>query len=118
MENPTFEQLPQAIRQLSEKVCELKQIVLSGLSKPPEQDEWLDVQMLAEFLPSKPAPSTVYGWVSKRKIPHHKKGKNLLFLKSEINQWLKKGKVETIEESQEKHAAERDAYLSTRRKSR
>jgi tmRNA-binding protein len=40
----------------------------------------------------------VYAWIGQRSIPYHKKGKKLMFLKSEIDSWLKEGsgKPETV----------------------
>lgn len=37
---------------------------------------------------------TIYGLVHKNKIPFHKRGRRLYFLKSEIIEWLKMGKLE------------------------
>ncbi len=51
-------------------------------------DRWLSLTELIEYLPSKPAPATIYGWVSKKTIPYHKCGKRLSFLKSEIDEWV------------------------------
>ena len=34
-----------------------------------------------QYLPDRPAKQTVYGWVFQKKIPYHKKGKKLQFLK-------------------------------------
>lgn len=118
MDNVTFEHLPKAVNQLSAEVKEIKAILLANITKPTQEDEWLDVKKLMEYLPDKPKRPTIYSWVNKKLIPYHKRGKHLRFLKSEVNQWLLRGKVDTSEEYQEKIAAERDAYLSTRRKSR
>lgn len=51
--------------------------------------------------------STMYGLVHQNKIPYHKKGKRLYFLKSEILAWLKSGKHQTQSELEDKA----DAYL-------
>lgn len=44
---------------------------------------------------------TVYGWVSKRYIPHYKVGKELIFYFDEIETWIKKHRVKTNEEIEE-----------------
>ena len=61
------------------------------------QDKWLDLKGLINYLPSKPKSQTVYGWVNKRIIPYYKNVnfKSLLFLKSDIDEWLKAGKQKT-----------------------
>ena len=42
----------------------------------------------------------LYKMTSQRTIPHYKKGKLLLFKKSEITEWLLAGKVKTKEEEE------------------
>lgn len=43
--------------------------------------------------------NTLYGYTSKRLIPHYKiQGRKLMFKKSEINAFIEKGKIKTIEE--------------------
>lgn len=51
-------------------------------------DKWLSVEDLMEYLPDNTARATIYGWVAQEKIPYHKYGKKLTFLKSEIDTWL------------------------------
>lgn len=63
-----------------------------------KNDKWLSLSELIEYLPSKPAPATVYGWVSKKTIPYHKCGKRLSFLKSEIDEWVFKSGLNIDEE--------------------
>jgi len=69
--------------------------------QPNEQtDTWLNLRQLCEYLPNKPARATVYGWIRTKRIPHYKgeKDKTLRFSKSEINDWLRKGKRMTESE--------------------
>ena len=83
---------------------------------PPSQliieDRWLDIDELIEYLPGKPAKATLYGYVSKGEIPSHKSGKRLVFLKSEIDKWLKSKRRKTAEEIKE----EAEKYLLGKRK--
>jgi excisionase family DNA binding protein len=58
-------------------------------------DSWLDVDEFCEYHPEKPAKQTVYQWTANGEVPHHKRGKKLYFLKSEIDQWLKNGRRKT-----------------------
>lgn len=65
-------------------------------SKPtPEKDQWFTLEQLCEYRPEKPAKATVYAEVSKGLIPFHKKSKRLIFLKSEIDTWIKSGRKKT-----------------------
>ena len=96
----SFNELPQAMAYLIQKVERLESI----LSKPnlvqSESDKWFNVQELCEFLPDKPARQTVYGWIGQKLIPYHKKGKKLQFLKSEIDAWLLGDKRQSVAELQ------------------
>lgn len=72
--------------------------VLNALSKhkAEKQNEnsatWFNIAELCNYIPDHPARQTVYAWVQHRKIPTHKGGKKLRFLKSEIDEWLKQSK--------------------------
>jgi len=52
---------------------------------------------------------TIYSLVSKKLIPHNKKGKRLYFLRSELTEWIKSGRKKTIAESQ----ANPESHLKT-----
>jgi hypothetical protein len=64
----------------------------------PQVDQWLTLEQLCEYRPEKPAKATVYAEVSKGLIPVHKKSKRLIFLKSEIDAWIKNGRKKTTAE--------------------
>lgn len=98
----TFEDLPQAVGYLIDKVESLEKSLLTEREQQNEcSDYWLNVDELIEYLPDKPAKATVYGWVSGRQIPHHKGKKKLRFLKSEIDKWMTDGKRKTEDELQQ-----------------
>lgn len=88
----TFEQMPDALGELCEKVEKLTALVLERFSSNKVEnkvDEWMDINELADYLPDKPSKSTIYSWVCNRSIPFHKKTKKLSFSKAEIDAWLK-----------------------------
>lgn len=99
-EKITFEKLPQAVEYLINKVEALAEALKlkKDENKPEEKDRWLNMDELIKYLPDHPAKPTIYGWVSNRQIPHHKGGKKLRFLKSEIDKWLSTGRRKTNEE--------------------
>ena len=83
------------------------------VSVPQQQtDQWFDLNELCNYLPDKPAPATVYGWVHTLQIPCHKGNKKLRFLKSEIDNWLKQGRKKTEADI----ANDTDAFLSTKKR--
>lgn len=96
MENLTFNELPEAVKQLYNKLERIETLLLNKAPEPsPEATQWFDLKELCQYLPDKPAKATVYGWVHSGIMPHHKGGKKLRFLKSEIDAWLKTGRKKT-----------------------
>jgi excisionase family DNA binding protein len=77
-----------------------------------QQDSWLDLKEFIAYHPDHPATPTVYEWVSKRLVPHHKSGKKLRFRKSEIDQWLSEGKRQSADEIE----AAATQYLTVKKK--
>lgn len=103
-EKITFEELPQAISALNEKVQKLTELVINKFDIEQDsisQDSWMDLDELCNYLPDKPSKPTVYAWVCQRSIPYHKPSKKLSFLKSEIDDWLIKSRRLTLEEINE-----------------
>jgi hypothetical protein len=72
----------------------------------------MNLKELREYLPSHPAEQTVYGWTSCHQIPFHKKGKRIMFLKSEIDDWLHAGKMKSQKELEE----EAENFIKSKRK--
>lgn len=106
----TFEQLPEAVSQIQRKLNSLEQLILN--QSQPETDTWFDIMGLCNYHPEKPAKATVYTWVRERRIPYHKNGKKLAFLKSEIDACIKKGRQKTFVEIQ----TDAETFLRTPKK--
>ncbi|MEI8202922.1 MAG: helix-turn-helix domain-containing protein [Bacteroidota bacterium] len=94
----SFNDMPKAMAYLIDKVENLETLVSKKQSETQESDRWFNLQELQEYHPDHPAAPTVYAWVGQRLIPNHKHGKKLMFLKSEIDEWLKSGKRKTAAE--------------------
>lgn len=86
----SHDNVPQAlsyiIQRLDEMDAKVDSIISTSSNEP--QDKWLNIDDLCNYLPQRPARQTVYGWTSTNQIPYHKSGKNIIFLKSEIDKWL------------------------------
>lgn len=112
MEALTFDQLPNAVSQLFNKLENIERLLSEkNQDKQPEPDRWFDLSGVCDYLPDRPAKPTVYGWCGNGLIPVHKTAKKLRFLKSEIDLWLLSGRKKTILET----AAEAERYLSKRK---
>ena len=94
-EQISFNELPQAIVYLIQKVENLEVLIANGQSETRESDRWFNLKEFQEYHPDHPAAPTIYAWVGQRLIPNHKHGKKLMFLKSEIDEWLHAGKIKS-----------------------
>ena len=75
----------------------LKEILSGQLGAVKEQlPEILDIKQAGEYLKLKIA--TLYEKTSRKQIPHFKKGNKLYFHLSELQTWIKQGKVKTRDE--------------------
>ena len=102
----SLEEMPKALSYLINKVETLQKTVNILQSKQQANDApvWMNIDELLAYLPTHPKKQTVYEWVSKKKIPSHKSTKGLMFLKSEIDEWLmqssQKSEADLLREAQ------------------
>ena len=96
----SFNDVPRAVAHLINKVENIETLLSATQPQAQESDQWLNLNDLCNYHPDRPAKPTVYAWIGQRSIPYHKKGKKLMFLKSEIDAWLKDGRRKTAAEIQ------------------
>lgn len=93
MNNITFDQLPQAVSMLIEKVGLLTERVEKFLSDAPSQHgeahTLLTLNEVARLLGK--SASTIYTMTSDKRIPYHKRGNKLYFFEAEIIDWIRQG---------------------------
>ena len=93
MNNITFEQLPQAVSMLIEKVGLLTDKVEKVLGMTPQQHgecrTLLTLNEVAALLGK--SASTIYAMTSEKRIPYRKRGNRLYFFEDEIMQWIEQG---------------------------
>ena len=96
----TLEEMPKALNFLIKKVDNLQETVntLRHKQQASESPRWMNIDELCAYHPSHPKKQTVYEWVSKKTIPYHKMTKELMFLQSEIDEWLKRGAQKSEED--------------------
>lgn len=76
----------------------LSDILKEGKDYLSHTADILDVNQAATFLKSK--VTTLYEKTSTKTIPHFKRGNRLYFKREELEAWIQKGKVKTIDEVQ------------------
>lgn len=58
-------------------------------------EKWMTIDELIEYLPDHPPKHSVYWRIRHKGFPCHRPlGKGSLFLQSEVDEWMKSGKVE------------------------
>ena len=96
----TFEQLPQAISRLLEKLENIEQLIVTQNNSPqPEADKLLTIKQAAEIIHL--SVPTIYGLVQRSEVPVCKRGKRLYFSKQELTAWIMSGRKRTIAEIDE-----------------
>ena len=111
MEQLTFEQLPNAVSQLYEKLDSIEKLLISqGNTTQPEVDQLLTIKQAAELITLSVA--TLYGLVSRKEIPVSKRGKRLYFSKADLLAWIKSGRKLTVSEIE----AQAEAHLANQNK--
>jgi excisionase family DNA binding protein len=103
--------VPKAVAHLIDKVEKIETLLHAKQPQAQEGDQWLNLNDLCKYHPDHPAKPTVYAWIGQRSIPYHKKGKKLMFLKSEIDNWLKEGRRKTAAEIQ----AEAEQFVTSKK---
>lgn len=94
------------IAQLQNEVTQLRATLQEVLDRIKDiqfyqwhgNDHWLSIDDLCEYIPSHPAKQTVYGWLCRYDISAYRipgMSKNMMFLQSEIDEWLLKNRVNT-----------------------
>lgn len=88
--------MPQNMARLEDKVDALTELVTklsaqlsAGADKPPSED-FIGTETACEILHL--SSSRIYALVQEGRIPFYKPGKSLLFLKSELLDWLKQSR--------------------------
>jgi len=105
----SFDQLPTAVNQLNDKLENIEKLLLEKQEQSisEQSDQWFSLNNLISYDPAKRTKATWYSIVSRGEVPYHKNGKNLIFLKSEIDKWLKTGRRKSNAEIE----AEAESYL-------
>ncbi|OAD46009.1 helix-turn-helix domain-containing protein [Polaribacter atrinae] len=109
MSNLNFESLPQVVHELSVKIDNFA-LLLKSTTQREDQNDLLNTKEAAKFLNL--SVPTLYSKVSKKEIPHMKRGKRLYFSKLELTDYIKSGKVFSDEEIDE----QTDNFLSNSKK--
>ncbi|WDF66061.1 helix-turn-helix domain-containing protein [Flavobacterium sp. KACC 22763] len=96
-----FEDLPNILGSLVMRVESIERMVKQIRdNKPPEDfDPGLMTILEASKLVNL-SVATIYSKVCRKEMPANKKGKKLYFIRSELLEWIKSGRIKTMSEMQ------------------
>lgn len=90
----TFSQMSNLVYQVNAKLDRvLEALDASASDRTNPAPEYLTLPQAAELLNR--SPSTIYGLINRKEIPHLKNGKRLSFKRSELVEWLESGRRKT-----------------------
>lgn len=93
MERITFDQLPQAVYTLIERVEQLAgkvdEVLCRVAGKDTGKRNLLSLEEVTSLLGK--SASTIYAMTSGKRIPYHKRGNKLYFFEDEVMQWIEHG---------------------------
>ncbi|MDF1676836.1 MAG: helix-turn-helix domain-containing protein [Vicingaceae bacterium] len=94
----SFDNLPDAVFELNEKLDRIEKMLLltKSNSSNEESGDLLTIKEASDFLHLSKA--TLYSKVSKGELPYMKRSKRLYFSKTELTEYLKKGRIKTNDE--------------------
>ena len=103
----SFNDLPEAVEELTRKVDELYKII-TNVQPQDTTEQFLTVDETAKFLNL--SVPTIYSKVGRREIPFMKRGKRLYFARKDLETYLQGGRVKTVREIED----EADQYLTSK----
>lgn len=108
----TFNDLPEAVMNLTKEVKELKELFKSEQQTKfiPSEEKPIKMQEASELLNL--AIPTIYSKVSRGELPAMRRGNRLYFLRSELLAYLKAGRKKSSEDI----FLEVDSYLANQKK--
>ena len=108
MEKLSFEELPNQVANLTEEIAELKNLLIKQ-SSSETVEQIIDAKQCSKLLNM--TIHTLYGYTQRKEIPFNKKGKKLIFIRSEIIDWVKSGRFQTKKELEDSD----DTYLKKKK---
>lgn len=117
MEKITFEEMPQAISDLVQKVDALQSTVtaLEKVCNRPVAEPMIGIDEACKILGR--AKSTIYALTQAHKIPFYQPGKMLQFRRSELIAWMESHKQETSQQTHDSIAQQMQSAVRHKPKS-
>jgi excisionase family DNA binding protein len=95
----SYDQIPDILKRIEERLDKMEEILLDRISTEVPEIEFIGTKEACEIL--KISLPTLYSKVCLREIPFYKKGNRLHFLKVELLDWIKEGKMKSMRDINE-----------------
>ena len=92
-EEHRFDELPHKVEKIWQELLNIKSLLLESTGSTISESKWLSLEEVIRYDPAQRKKSTWYKMTSNGEVPYRKKGKQLYFLKSEIDEWLNQNKI-------------------------
>ena len=92
-EEHRFDELPHKVEKIWQELLNIKSLLLEKTGSTIAESKWLSLEEVIRYDPAQRKKSTWYKMTSNGEVPYRKKGKQLYFLKSEIDEWLNQNKI-------------------------
>jgi len=95
MENP-FDVINEKLERIEKQLTEMRKALLCTTLEKENQEEIMTKEQVCELLSI--SVSNIYKLTSTRQIPHYRRGKKLIFKRSEIEKWAFESRIKTMTE--------------------
>jgi len=92
----TFENMPSALTDITERLARMENLLSVGLIPPKIESDLMDLRETGKFLGLTAA--TLYTKVSRKEIPSYKYGKMLRFSRKELTELIESNRRSTVTE--------------------
>lgn len=110
MEPFSFNELPEVVRLLFEKVESIEQILQTFKPAEAGSEDLLNLEEAAKFL--KISEASLYTKVSRKEVPFSKPGKRLYFSRAALQQWVIDASYKTAKDIHNQLGNSRSKYRS------
>ncbi len=111
MENP-FDVINEKLESIEKQIAEMREALLDITTGKVNHEEIMTKEQVCELLSI--SVSGIYSLTSTRQIPHYRRGKRLVFKRSEIEKWAFESRIKTMCEIEMEAAA----YIARKDKGR
>lgn len=94
----SFDELPLKVEKVWQELLNIKALLVERTNISEPKSIWMTMDEVMRYDPAQRKRSTWYKMTSNGEVPFRKNGRKLYFLRSEIDHWLNKNKIQSNDE--------------------